>query len=260
MIEMDQELFQISSRRGTILHATWFRISNTTKSSVIVILAHGFSGDQSEWGRFTKLAFELNQIGMDVISFDFCGSGKNDREIMTLDKWIQDLEDVYHWVDEQNYEKISVIGLSFGGLTTLSADLPKILCAVFWAPAFYVSRLISPFLQFLMQIMTWLHFPPIKRYSINNEPVWMDASFKKSIDKVNVNEKLHSFQIPALIIQGTQDDQVPIQWNREAFLHFPQNSIHEMVEVEGATHDFDGDHLTQFIQKSIEFLQKNMKN
>ena len=72
------------------------------------------------------------------MTLDFSGSGENERELITLSKQARDLEDVYDWVKTQGYSNIAAIGLSFGGLTLLVANLPEIKTKVFWAPGFYL--------------------------------------------------------------------------------------------------------------------------
>ena len=129
---MVQKIINIPRSTNGNLNSLHFITGEPFDKTPVVILAHGFSGDQTEWGRFTKTALEFNKAGFDVVTFDFSGSGKNPREPITLSKQVQDLKDVYKWVKNKGYVNINVLGLSFGGLTALEANLPELKSTVFW--------------------------------------------------------------------------------------------------------------------------------
>ena len=142
---MIEKKILITRSVGGHLHAVHFlsRGENSSEKDEIfpfVILCHGLTGDKYEWGRFTKTAKALNEEGFDALIFDFSGSGENERESITLSKQVKDLEDIYTWAKNKGYTRIAVIGLSFGGLTALVAELPGIKTYVFWAPGFYAKE------------------------------------------------------------------------------------------------------------------------
>ena len=140
---MDQIKKLIPRSVGGHLHAVHFtnEKSEDSKRNPFVIICHGFTGDKYEWGRFTETAIALNKVGFEALIFDFSGSGENEREFITLSKQARDLEDVHDWVKNQGYSNIAVIGLSFGGLTLLVANLPEVKTKVFWAPGFYLKKM-----------------------------------------------------------------------------------------------------------------------
>ena len=128
---MDQIKKLIPRSIGGHLHAVHFTNEKVNKSEdskhiLFVIFCHGFKGDKYEWGRFTETAIALSKVDFESLLFDFSGYGENEQEFITLSKQARDLEDVYDWVKNQGYSNIAVIGLSFGGLTLLVANLPEI--------------------------------------------------------------------------------------------------------------------------------------
>ncbi|MBN2151605.1 MAG: alpha/beta fold hydrolase, partial [Candidatus Lokiarchaeota archaeon] len=141
---MDARTLEIEGRDGERLHATWHDTRGTGGGQrPLAILCHGFGGDRQEWGRFPEAAGSLVSAGIDALYFDFTGCGENSRKPITLSKQVADLEDVHAWARSRGYSHIATVGLSFGGLTSLLANLPGREAAVFWAPALYMHKSIG---------------------------------------------------------------------------------------------------------------------
>ncbi len=217
----------------------------------ILIMCHGFTGDKYELGRFPETAKALNEEGYDVLIFDFSGSGENKREPINLAKQANDLEYVYNWVKDQGYSKLAVLGGSFGGQTILKANLPGIITYVFWAPFF--------FLHTTGDQADWfkdLAKGPVEIPSSGEEaPVIIDMSFMTEISKFRVRPALKKLIIPTLIVQGTKDEETPLDLVKKAFSLMPQDDNHKLVEVQNATHDFGEKHLQEFIKETISWLK-----
>ncbi|NHJ25749.1 MAG: alpha/beta fold hydrolase [Candidatus Lokiarchaeota archaeon] len=214
-------------------------------------MCHGFTGDKYEWGRFPRLANECNKEEFDAIFFDFSGSGENERVPITVFKQIQDLESVFKWVQDRGYKKIAVLGLSFGGLTALGAELTGIKAYIFWAPFF--------FLHTTEDHSDWfrdLNKGPVRiPTSGEGEPIIIDMSFMTDFAKVRVKSNLKKLDIPTLMVQGTSDQSVPYEFTRKAFSLLPKNKNNKLVEINDATHDFEGKHLNEFINHTILWLK-----
>ena len=221
------------------------------KKSPFVIICHGFTGDKYEIGRFPRTAKALNQAGFDALIFDFSGSGENEREMLTLSKQARDLEDVYAWTKNQGYSWISVIGLSFGGLTALVSNLPEIKTHIFWAPAFYMRKFFNPITEENLKKK-----PFIIQSSGDYEPITIDITFVESLANYDVNSYLQKLMTPTLIILGTKDGTIGPRDIRKGFKLLPQDEHHELIEIENATHDFEDEDLAKFIQLSIDWLKK----
>jgi len=248
------KLIQIPKSIKGILHATIYETGKPPQTTPIVILCHGFTGDQTEWGRFEKTAKVLNQHGYDALLFDFSGSGKNLREPVTLSKQSRDLEDVIIYIKNANYQKLNILGLSFGGLTTLVTPLPKVTTLIFWAPGFYLPRLIPKFHKFMAKVAYKLRRPPMKRKSINNDPILMDYTFLFDEKMDQTTKFMKKMEIPTLIIHGNEDKQIPLTFTAEAFQHLPDTLDKSRIVIEGAGHDFKDDHLDLFIDHSLKWL------
>ena len=254
---MSETKFKIPISGSKSLHATLFSIDNKSIKSPLVILCHGFTGDRKEWGRFPNMARILNQNGFDALTFDFAGSGENHREPVTLSQQVGDLLDVYSWTKIQQYTEISILGLSFGGLTLLYAELLDCVTHIFWAPAFYVYRDIKKYQKFQMKVASLLKITPIKIKSGSGKSNLIEKPFLTELmaTKLTIDEKLTNLHIPTLILHGGDDNTVNPSYSADAFKVMPSDVNHKRIEIEGADHDFKEEHLEMFIEKSIEWLK-----
>ena len=78
---MSQIIISIPKSIKGNLNGLHFITGQPSEKTPVVIICHGFSGDQTEWGRFTKTANEFNKAGFDAVTFDFSGSGKNPNSL-----------------------------------------------------------------------------------------------------------------------------------------------------------------------------------
>jgi pimeloyl-ACP methyl ester carboxylesterase len=243
----------IQSKTGSTLHGVLYLQGDDSTKESIVIMCHGFTGDKYEWGRFPEMARRCNQEDYDGLIFDFSGSGENKREPITITKQIIDLESVYAWVKSEGYKRTAVLGLSLGGLTTLGANLSDVEAYVFWAPV--------TFLHTTNDQTSW--FKDIRNGPVEiptsgeSGPIIIDMNFVIEFGKFRVKPALKGLDKPTLIVQGTMDESVPLELTRKAFKMLPENTKNKFIEVEGAGHDFEGEHLEKFIDTTIQWLKKN---
>ena len=242
--------------RGDLHGVFYFALEeNPLNRPPILIMCHGFAGDKYEWGRFPETAKALNREGYDVLIFDFSGYGENKREPVTLTKQANDLENVFNWVKNQGYSRVAVLGLSFGGLTSIKAKLPGIKTYVLWAPPLLLHS--------TSEQVEW--FKDIDKGPVEisttgeGDPIIIDMSFPMDIANFRIRPALKKHIAPTLIVQGTADEDVPLELNRKAFTMMPQDDDHKFVEVQGATHDFEEEHLQEFIEETISWLKKYLK-
>ena len=251
---MKTQTLKISSTNQNSLNATLYLASDTEFSSNLIILCHGFTGDQYEWKRFPKAAEKFVEEGFTALTFDFSGSGKNRRIPITIKQQVEDLESVFKWAQNQGYQKISVIGLSFGGLTALLAKIPERKTTVFWAPAFFMRRIIGLKI-ILMRIIALFRKKPIQVDTPNNEPLLLDKTFLDTIYGIDINKTLQNFTESCLIIQGDRDRDAKLKYTQKAYELMPNKEIKKLVIVPGADHNFKGEHLEQFIEHSIKWIK-----
>ena len=81
-------------------------------------------------------------------------------------------------------------------------------------------------------------------------------SFVMDVANFRIRPALKKHITPTLVVQGTADEQVPFELNKKAFSLMPQDDDHKFIEVQGATHDFEAEHLQIFIKETISWLKK----
>ncbi len=252
-----EEKVIIPNTTGSNLHGIIYTCmdvdhAKNVENPPIVILCHGFTGDKYEWGRFPETAKACNKEGIDVLIFDFSGSGENKRVPIRLYNQFEDLDSVYKWVQGQNYKRIAVLGLSFGGLTALGANQPGIITYIFWAPFFFLHTTEDRTDHFKDLDKGPVEIPT----SGEGEPVIIELSFMTDFAKFRVRSFLKKLDRPTLMIQGTSDEEVPVEFTRRAFNFLPKRDNNKLIEISNASHDFEGDHLKEFIMHSITWLKK----
>lgn len=252
---MTEQYFKISKTSGYDLHASLFKKGNEN----LVIMCHGGLGDRYEHGRFPHATKMLTENGFDVLCFDFSGSGENERIPFLTSFMIIDLETVWKWAKQQNYDSINTIGLSLGGLVSMCTTLPGRKCAVFWAPAFYVNDFIPPFFQLITKIVPKHSKATLKLKSSGMGPkIRFTIGFINELLELNVEKYLNGFTIPTLFVQGTRDRVVNPESTKKAFNLLPHDDKHILKMVKGAPHDFKGAHLDEFITHTLTFLKDNL--
>jgi pimeloyl-ACP methyl ester carboxylesterase len=246
---------------GNELHALHFisTPASTTKPPLIII-CHGFPGDKFEHGRFEIVGKSFAEHGFDMVAFDFSGYGENVREPITRAKQLLDVEDVRTWAIAQGYQTFGTIGLSFGGLTMLLAPFPDRKVAVFWAPAFYMHRIVAGGRNIIVWLLKFFHIkPPIRISNAGVGPALLvDYEFAdemKATTTEMINAKLQQMTIPTLICQGTTDLMVHPSRTRAAFQNLPQDERHQLIWTRSG-HNFSGKNLTFLIENSLAWFQK----
>lgn len=247
-------------RNGKVLHAKIYNCyANGVKKPPIVIACHGFPGTKDEGGRFPAVARALNDVGIDFISFDFAGYGENEREPIFLSKQIENLEDIVEFVKSQGYTSYGTLGLSFGGQTSLLTDLPDRKAAVFWAPAFYMSRVIGGIGKHFANFWMRVFGEPVLIGNYDYESVMIERKFTKQMygtPSELIDNSLAKFITPARIIQGSADLVVRPWITKEAYSKMPQDDDHDLQFIKMSGHNFHGDKLAQFVELTVDWFQK----
>lgn len=82
------ERVEFENSRGLTLVGDYLQAD----SDAGIVMAHGFTGDRTEWDYFDQVAEYLNDSGYNVLKFDFSGSGESDDEPITIGNQVEDLK------------------------------------------------------------------------------------------------------------------------------------------------------------------------
>ncbi|MBZ9569768.1 alpha/beta hydrolase [Patescibacteria group bacterium] len=204
-------------------------------------MAHGFTGDKSEWGRFDKTAEAFNEAGYNVLAFDFSGSGESDDDSLTVGKQVDDLNCAIKFVLDKGFEDIGLLGLSLGGLVSLKTYSPEknIETMVLWAPVtakkenYVIKKKFSP--EELKELREKGYITKIMEAGVRKKII-IDKQMIYDRETVDQKELLSNIDCPILIIHGNQDESVPLEDSKRAIKYLSPESKLEIIEE--ADHQF----------------------
>ncbi len=234
-------------------------VPNAEKPPAIV-MASGFSSDKNESGLFSKTAQSLCSNGFLVLRFDFSGSGESEGNFVetTISKEAGDLESAIEFIKTQNIkkEKIGLIGSSLGGVICfLSCSLEIKAIAINSTPLnlkeAFASALGKNEIKKLESHGT-LQLSEDWGNHIMGKALWEECK------SLNIANKVKNIMCPLLIIQGSKDHDISINWSKEIFKLANEPKKLELIE--------DGDHIfskpkprKQFVSLTVKWFESWLK-
>jgi len=227
----------IKNSRGFIIAANhWFAGSES-----IIIMASGFTGDKSMNGRFEKLANKFSQAGISVITFDYCGCGESDDEILTPENAVADLHSVMNYAKNRGYKNIGLYGQSYGGLVCLKGYRSDVRTMVLtgaltgsikynWENFYSKDQ--------LDELSITGHMRIYKDALSPRDMVIIDKSMLQDFELIDQEKMLRKVECPVLIIHGDHDEEELnlLDISRKGIKYLPRESKIELLE--GADHRF----------------------
>jgi pimeloyl-ACP methyl ester carboxylesterase len=219
-----------------------------------VVLCHGFTGDRHEDGRFDITARALNEDGFTVLTFDFSGSGESDDLPITVAGEVEDLRAALAFVRDRGAQQVAVLGLSLGAEVAahVAAD-EKIGALVFWAPVTAPSP--DPTVWYSREQLDELERTGLITWGKDVGPrrhVVIDGRHLDERRSLDRRALLGGIRTPVLIVHGSRDDLVPLEWSRTALPLLPAGS--ELRIVRGAGHVFHKQ-LRRFIRPTRQWFR-----
>jgi alpha/beta superfamily hydrolase len=222
-------------------------VLHTARSRSLVIMCHGFTGQKIENTRlFVQAARAFQKAGLNVLRFDFMGSGDSSGEFneMTPNTQVRDALDVLAW-GRRRYRKVAFLGLSLGGGT--------VICAAAQAR----RRPDAVLVWSTLPAFRWWPRDQDPRPSQTN-PMVPGPRFYTDRPKVDVPESFLALEgVPRLHIQGDQD----IPGFREKFISYcpKQDPTVRHLVIPGADHVFTTwPHRRRVIAESVRWLKKQL--
>ena len=202
---------------------------HSADSDSVIMLCHGLGGNNSEWGRFEPTAIKFNEEGYNVFRFDFGGCGESDKAPLTPGNHLDDYKSAISYLENRGFERIIVLGLSFGGLIAVKANDPGVEALILWAP---------------------MTNPKNYRWEERfNQKELKELKYEEWIS-INQEEMLSKINIPTLIMQG-DSDKIVLKEDIVRAVELIKNSKLYLIDNDG--HDLKK--LNIFIEKTIEWLK-----
>lgn len=218
-----------------------------------VVLCHGFTGDRHEDGRFDTLARALNDEAFTVLAFDFGGSGESDDVPITVAGEVDDLGAALAFIRDGGAEQVAVLGLSLGAeVAARVAAADQIDALVFWAPV--TAPMADPTVWYSREQLDELERTGLITWGKDTGPrrhIVIDGRHLEERRSLDRQALLGGIRTPVLIVHGSRDDLVPLEWSRTAMPLLPAHS--RLRVVRGADHVFHK-YLPKFIRHTHHWL------
>jgi pimeloyl-ACP methyl ester carboxylesterase len=202
----------------------------------VLILAHGFGGTMDEKGLFLGARDFFVRNGFSVLRFDFrgCGESEGDFRAVRLDDLAADLSNVIKYVRSGRNLKPSSIGLicfSLGAGIAILANSAHIGAHVFWSPAVYTDRDMSPRYQ-SEEIEN-----QIARHGwFDKAGLQVSREFFGDLRSRHIEHSLPAFRHSVLVLHGRDDTRIPSTSSEELIRHLPRSS--KLTIIPDADHSF----------------------
>lgn len=227
---------EFQSKRGIKLVG----ILENEKAKKCVILVHGFCDNKDGMGRWIKLSFALQKENYAVFRFDFGECGESESTEISLTGQLADLEAAIDLMKEK-YKEIGMVGHSLGGLCVLKLA-NQANTVVSWAGTTEGNH-----------PSVFDDFEKTKTgYKVTFEKTFhISKKYKEERTSLNTKEIISLIKIPALLIHGSTDKDVPVSQTINAEKYLKNGKI-KIVEGEG--HGFN--HKTaEVIALTVDWLK-----
>ena len=204
----------------------------------LAVLCHGFlSGKNSTTNRtLTRL---LNEQGLATFRFDFFGQGDSDGpfEEITTTLAVHQVEAALDLVIARSYDRIGLVGSSFGGLVAIltAAQRRDIACLALKCPVVdFAEELRLTFGH--EELARWQATNTIPNIMGGPDRVRLRYDFYEDCLRQIAYGPAERITIPALIVQGEQDECVPLHQSKR--LHDALGGAKRLDLLPDADHQF----------------------
>jgi uncharacterized protein len=244
-----------------------------------VVLCHGFKGF-ARWGFLPHLARALTDAGLNVVAFDFSGSGIGaDRQNVTqleafeqntFTKELVDLEIVWTEGERRGWlpARAGLFGFSRGGGVAIlhTARDPRVRALVTWSAISTIRR----WHQDVLDDWRRRGYADVENARTGQ---WMrvDTGMLHEIEErseigqdLNILDAAERVAVPWLIVHGTADETVPVHEGRQ--LHTASGNRAELALIDGANHGYGASHpfasasdvLAAATERTVRFFVANL--
>lgn len=243
---MEKVLFENS--RGHKIHGTF----NSAGSDACIVMAHGLTDNRNVGGYFVEAAQSLNNLGYNVLRFDFTGRGDTEGEL-TLEKGIEDMKSAIDFVEEKDMERIGLYGYSMGGVISLKCIDSRI------ETLFLSSPVTARFELPLHPLSTWLTkvFGKVPDINIDRKRKieWVNRELTQNLLDVDQEKVLAEIDIPVKIVHGDRDFIVNVEKSMKASEKI-ENCDLEIID--GMGHTYRGNYRKMVVDEARKFFRKEM--
>jgi len=222
------------------------------------VLCHGFATGKD--GRtYTRLEAVLNRWGIATLRFDFFGHGESEGELedITISEALDDVEQALRCVREQGFDRVALVGSSFGGMAALLAAArdPDLICLALKSPVSdYLARLLAE--RDDQEMDEWRTRGFVTLTDEAGSQLRLNYRFCVDAEKVRGYDAAAHIRIPTLIVHGDKDETVPLAQSRRLAALLPRARLEV---IPGADHRYSRDmDFEKMISRIAGFIQQQV--
>lgn len=252
-----EEALTFRDPQGHSIAAILSRPEKPTTS--LALLCHGFlSGKNSTTNKtLTRL---LNEQGLATFRFDFFSQGESEGpfEAITTTLAIQQTKAALDLVTARSYDKIGLVGSSFGGLIAIltTAQRRDIACLALKCPVVdFAEELLLTFGP--EELARWQDTGTIPNIMGGIERIKLRYGFYEDCLNHIAYGPAETITVPTLIVQGEQDECVPLHQSHR--LHNALRGPKRLDLLPGADHQFTrGEDFRQMTTSISEWIVSHL--
>jgi uncharacterized protein len=240
--------FEIKKANGMMIRGKKYV---SEEENEVLILCHGFTASMKETG---QLAQGLMARGITTYVFDFCGGGFetiSDGSFNTYMTPLTEVEDLEYVVDyvlrQEGLESVCVGGCSQGGFVSClyARNEAKVNKLVLLYPALCIP---DDARNGNMQV---IQFDPENIPDVlGQKPMQVCGDYARSVIHINTYEEIQKCNCPILIVHGTDDKIVPIEYVNNAKDVLGRNCEYHILQ--GAGHGF---YEEPYYSQALEYVE-----
>ncbi len=228
----------------------------------IVLLIHGFMSNKDSDTNLT-LTKRLVEKGIATLRFDLFGHGESDGPFqkLTLSACLDQVFGMIDWIKKKGYEKIGMVGSSFGGLIAIHAasqfplDLASLAlrCPVSNYPSIWQSRLGGE------GITRWKN-EGVLSFIFDDKKAQLEYGYYEDLLRHDTYRAAARIKTPTLIVHGDADEDVPADQSIRLFDTLRLvNDKKQLNLMPGADHGFSKEtDFEKMIQQILSWITRSM--
>lgn len=214
----------------------------------IVVIGHGVTGNKDR-PALVALAEGLAAAGISALRFSFSGNGESEGAFTdsTITKEVADLGKIIDALDGYN---VCYVGHSMGGAVGVlrTASDERIQALVSLAGMVHTSAFAER--EFGDAI-------PDEGFMWDEPDCPLSQAYVDDMATINsVANQASKFDVPWLLVHGTEDDIVPIEDSHDILQR--ANERTDLLELPGVDHVFSDDGTTVMVEKVVAWIDQNL--
>ncbi|MGI8313581.1 alpha/beta hydrolase family protein [Halobacillus mangrovi] len=224
----------------------------------LVIMCHGFRSNRSSRGRFDRFSSTFQQMGYNVLRFDFGGCGNSDDRPLTLAGEVMDLTAAINYAVGLGFENIALYGHSLGARVCLEAYNSSyvntlLLTGAGTGPVRYDWT--DEFSSTQLKELTATGVLTLPVEDPYRPEIKIARQMLLDFEQCDQQELLSNITCPTLIVHGDQgEEEILMPLTKKGMKWLPENSKLEVIK--GAQHSFM-EHLNEVEAITCAWLRKH---